>query len=187
VDLAAIHERALTATRPIVAGISADQWTGSTPCPEYDVRTLTNHVVGGNFWVAELAPGGTIDEVGSRLDGDLLGDDAAAAYDRSAAAAASAFNADGVMDKPVAVSYGPVPNSVYAGHRIVDVLIHGWDLAKATGQDTALDTELVQAAWDIVTPQAELLKSSGAFGEPVAVPDDADLQTRLLAVLGRTA
>ena len=74
-----------------------------------------------------------------RLDGDLLGDDPAAAYAASAAAAAAVFRRPGALDAPCAVSYGPVPGSVYAGHRFLDVLVHGWDLAVATGQDYALD------------------------------------------------
>ena len=72
-----------------------------------------------------------------------------------------------------------------AGHRFIDVLIHGWDLAKATGQNTKLDAGLVEACWEVVTPQAELLKGSGMFGDDVEVPPDADPQTRLLALLGR--
>ncbi|MDQ1403406.1 MAG: hypothetical protein QOG03_1722 [Actinomycetota bacterium] len=186
-DLPAIHEQALAATREVVAGIDDDAWSSPTPCADYDVRTLTNHVVGGNLWVAELAPGGTIEAVGDRLDGDVLGDDATAAYDQSAKAAAAAFNTEGAMDRPVAVSYGPVPGSMYAGHRIIDVVVHGWDLAKATGQDTTLDPGLVQACSEILEPQIALLQGSGMFGTPVSVPDDADPQTKLLAALGRQA
>jgi uncharacterized protein (TIGR03086 family) len=89
------------------------------------------------------------------------------------------------MEAMCAVSYGPVPGAVYAGHRLIDVLIHGWDLAKGTGQDTTLDPDLVAACWTVVEPQADLLKGSGAFHGDVVAPDDADLQTRLLAALGR--
>jgi uncharacterized protein (TIGR03086 family) len=85
------------------------------------------------------------------------------------------------------VSYGPVPGSLYAGHRFVDVLIHGWDVAAATGQDRTLDPELVSACWDVVTPQADLLKASGMFGTEVTPPEGADSETRLLALLGRVA
>ena len=100
----------------------------------FDVRTLVNHVVSGNWWAGELAAGATIESVGDRLDGDVLGADATAAYDASAEVAAAAFKAPGAMDRPVAVSYGPVPGEVYAGHRFIDVLVHGWDLAVGTGQ-----------------------------------------------------
>jgi uncharacterized protein (TIGR03086 family) len=67
------------------------------------------------------------------------------------------------------------------------VLIHGWDLAKATGQDTTLDPELVDACWTVIRPQMELLEASGMFGTKVPVADDADAQTKLLAALGRRA
>jgi uncharacterized protein (TIGR03086 family) len=80
-----------------------------------------------------------------------------------------------------------VPGEVYAGHRFIDVLIHGWDLAKATGQDATLDPELVDACFTVINPQMELLKGSGMFGSEVAVADDADNQTKLLALLGRRA
>jgi len=103
------------------------------------------------------------------------------AYDQSSRAAAAAFDAPGALNRPCAVSYGPVPGSVYAGHRFLDVLIHGWDLAVATGQDTHLDPALVEACWDEIQPQADSLQASGMFGQPGSAAPDADPQTRLLA------
>ena len=91
------------------------------------------------------------------------------------------------MDAPCAVSYGPVPGSIYCGHRFMDVLIHGWDIARSTGQDTTLPPDLVDACSEVLEPQLEMLVASGLFGEAVPVADDADPQTRLLAVLGRRA
>jgi uncharacterized protein (TIGR03086 family) len=186
-DLPVVHDRALAATRGVVAGVGADQWSRPTPCPDWDVRQLVNHIVTGNWWAAELGAGKTIAEVGDRLDGDVLGDDPVAAYDASAAAASAAFSAPGAMEAPCAVSYGPVPGEVYAGHRLLDVLIHGWDVAAATGQDTRLDPELVEACWAVVEPQADLLVGSGMFATDVEAPPAADRETALLAVLGRHA
>jgi uncharacterized protein (TIGR03086 family) len=185
-NLPQIHEQALSATGNVVDGVGADQMELPTPCDGWSVRELLNHIVGGNYWAAELAAGKTIAEVGDRLDGDTLGDDPQAAYRDSAAAAAAAFNAPGAMDAPCAVSYGPVPGSVYCGHRILDVVIHGWDLAKATGQDTTIAPELVDAIAAIVAPQIDMLAGSGMFGSTVGIASDADAQTRLLAQLGRT-
>jgi uncharacterized protein (TIGR03086 family) len=76
---------------------------------------------------------------------------------------------------------------MYAGHRFIDVLIHGWDLAKATGQDTTLPADLVEACFDVVEPQRDILAASGMFGSVVQVPEGASRQTELLALLGRTA
>jgi uncharacterized protein (TIGR03086 family) len=185
VDLPEVHARSLDATHAFVAGIGSDALDDPSVCEGWDVRALLNHVVGGNLWVAELVGGKTIDEVGDRLDGDVLGGDPLSAYDRSAQIAAAAFREVGAMDRPVAVSYGPVPGSVYCGHRFIDVLIHGWDLAASTGQDTTLDPALVEACWEVVEPQQEMLAGSGAYGTEVEVDPDADRQTHLLAVLGR--
>lgn len=184
-EIGQMHKRALDATGEVVAGIAAGQLDLATPDADWDVRALLNHVIAGNLWAAELAAGRTIEQVGERLDGDVVGTDPAGAYDRSAAAAAAAFEAPGVMDAPCAVSYGPVPGSVYAGHRFVDVLIHGWDLAEATGQDATLDPALVDACLEVVEPEVEAFRSVGVLGPAIPTAPDASPQTRLLAILGR--
>jgi uncharacterized protein (TIGR03086 family) len=184
-DLPDLHDRALAGTRRYVAGVGGDQWTSASPCEGWDVRELVDHIVSGNFWAAELARGKTIDEVGDRLDGDMLGDDPTAAYEESARAASEAFHAPGAMEAPCAVSYGPVPGEIYCGHRFLDVLVHGWDVASSTGQDTTLDPELVEACFEVIEPQIDMLVGSGMFGTPTEVPEGASRQTQLLAVLGR--
>ena len=129
-DIAELHRRALDATRKRVAAITPNQMAMPTPDDDWDVRALLNHLTSGNLWAAELATGATIEQVGDRLNGDVVGHDPLTAYDNSGQAAAAAFEAPGALDAPCAVSYGPVPGSVYAGHRFIDVLIHGWDLPK---------------------------------------------------------
>ncbi len=188
INLPEVHARAvLTTTRDTVAGIRPDQWSLPSACSDWDVRALTNHLVSGNFWVSPLVAGDTIESVGDRLDGDLLDQDPLGVYDASAAEAAMAFRAPGAMERMIAVSYGPVPGSVYCGHRFLDVLIHGWDLATSTGQDTNLPDDLVEACFEVVDPQRDVLAGSGMFGHELTVPPDADRQTQLLAILGREA
>lgn len=187
VDLVVAHAAALRHTRGYVRAIAGGQWSEASVCDGWSVRELVNHVVGGNLWVPELVGGKTIEEVGDRLDGDILGERPLDAYERSEQAAAAAFREPGAMDRPVAVSYGPVPGSVYCGHRFLDVLIHGWDVAASTGQDRTLPLDLVEACWAVVEPEREALTATGAFGVEVSVPADADRQTKLLAVLGRAA
>jgi uncharacterized protein (TIGR03086 family) len=186
VDLPEVHARALDNTQRIVSGVKRSQFGDPTPCEDWDVATLVNHIVSGNLWVSPLVSGKTIEEVGDRLDGDVLGDDFVAAYEGSAEEAATAFRAEGAMDAPCAVSYGPVPGSVYCGHRLIDVLVHGWDVAKATGGDTSLPAGLVDACLEVVEPQLAELEGSGAFGDNWDVPEGATPQTRLLRLLGRT-
>ena len=182
-----LHARACAGAQRTIEGIKPDQWDDPTPCGDWSVRQVLHHLVYGNLWVAPLVEGEAIEEVGDRFEGDILGADPAAAARSSAAAAVDAFRAPGALERPVAVSYGPIPGARYCSHRFLDVLIHGWDLAKATGQDTGLDPELVEACWRIVQAEAELFAGSGAFDDEVPVSADAPLQTRLLARLGRHA
>src|SRR5205814_429111 len=103
VNLPDIHARALDDTGRIVGAIKDGQWHDATPTSEWDVRQLLNHIVSGNWWVRPLVEGKTIEEVGDRFDGDVLGSDPAAAYASSAADAAAAFKRADAMSKPVAV------------------------------------------------------------------------------------
>jgi uncharacterized protein (TIGR03086 family) len=182
-----LHARACDNTQRYVDAVKGDQWHDPTPCGDWDVREVLHHIVSGHLWVVPLMEGQTIEQVGDRLDGDVLGSDPVGSSRSSAVAAADAFRAPGAMDRPVAVSYGPIPGARYASHRFLDVLVHGWDLAKATGQDTALEDDLVAACWQIVEAERENFAASGMFDDAVVVPDDAPLQTRLLAALGRHA
>ena len=187
VDLADVHARALEWTGRAVAGVRPEQWEQPSVCREWSVHELVNHVVSGNWWAEELTRGKTIEAVGARLDGDVIGNDPAAAYDASAEAAAAVFREAGALERPVAVSYGPVPGAVYCGHRFMDVLIHGWDVARSTDQDATIPAELVEAAWEVITPQLDRLAGSGMFDTDVVAPVGADRQTTLLAALGRRA
>jgi uncharacterized protein (TIGR03086 family) len=184
-DIAALHRQALEATGKVVAGIGARDWGTPTPCAEWNVRELLNHIVSGNWWAAAISGGATIEQVGARLDGDVLGADPRRAYQRSAEAAAAAFDAPGALSAPCAVSYGPVSGEVYAGHRFIDVLVHGWDLATATGQDATIEPALADACWAVVEPQLGMLRGSGMFGDAPAGEASSDPQTRLLSQLGR--
>ena len=185
VDLPEVHARSLDHTRRLVAGVADDQWAQQSDCDDWTVRELVNHVVTGNYWAAELGAGLTIEEVGDRLDGDVLGADPLRVYDDSSIVAAAVFRAPGAMEKPCAVSYGPVPGSVYCGHRFLDVLVHGWDVATSTGQDTTLDPELVDACLSVLEPQLDQLAASGMFGDRIDVPESEGHQAQLLGLLGR--
>ena len=185
VDLPEVHARALDSARHAVAGVGDAQWDVVSDCEDWTVRELVNHIVTGNYWAAELGSGLTIEQVGDRLDGDVLGTDPLRAYDDSSIVAAAVFREPGAMERPCAVSYGPVPGSVYCGHRFLDVLVHGWDVAISTGQDTKLDVELVEACLEVIEPQIDALTASGAFGTQLEVPEGSSPQTKLLGLLGR--
>ena len=183
--LLAAHTEALEDFSLAVRTIAPQQWDGATPCPDWDVRQLVNHVVAGNLWAGRLARGDTIAEVGSELDGDQLGAVPSDAVDRSAEIARAAFGEPGALERLCAVSYGPVPGFVYLGHRLLDVLVHGWDVRAATGRPAAMPSGAVQVAWEVLEPQLPELLASGAFGPPLEVASDEPAEVRLLCALGR--
>jgi uncharacterized protein (TIGR03086 family) len=158
-----------------------------TPCAEWDVRALVGHVVTENLWVPPLFEGRTVDEVGGRLDGDPLGADAQTAWDDSAAAATAAIHAEGAMDQVVHLSFGDVPGHEYVTQLVADLVIHGWDLAHAIGQDETLDPELVAVCASWFSRVADQARQAGVVGPALPVPETADPQTRLLADFGREA
>src|SRR6478609_10966461 len=88
-DLLAAHGAAMGEFDRRVMLIADDQWSNPTPDTEWTVRDLVEHLVGEQLWVPLLLGGSTIEEVGDRFDGDVLGDDPQAAA-RSASSAAIA-------------------------------------------------------------------------------------------------
>ncbi len=182
-----LYVRAMTATGRYVGGVLAEQWHAPTPCTDWDVRQVANHLIGENLWAGELFVGKTIAEVGNRLDGDLTGDDPAASYRRSAEVARRVVSAPGAMEAVCHLSFGDYPGSNYAGQLFMDTLVHGWDIASGSGQDARLDPSLVEACLPLARELATRFRASGVFGDDLPVPVDASPQTQLLALLGRRA
>ena len=168
-----------------VHGIADTQWVAATPCVDWDVRTLVNHVLNEVRWAVPLFAGRTIAEVGDRFDGDLLGDDPMAEWDDAATHALEAVHDDGAMERIVHLSFGDFRGRVYALQLFADLLIHSWDLSVATGQDARLDPDLVDACHAWFADWAEGYREFGAVADPPPVGPDADAQERLLAEFGR--
>lgn len=172
-----------------VLSIQDDQWSNTTPCSEWSVRDLVEHVVIEDLWAPSLLAGKTIEEIGGMVafSGDLLGHDPKASWASAAAEARKAISRDGAMETTTHLSFGDFPGSFYALQLMSDHLIHAWDLARAIGSDELLDPELVSVTYKSMKPYAEALGESGAYAPAIDVPDAADPQTRLLALVGRRA
>ncbi len=186
-DLIELHELTLASFGSIISHVEQSQWKDATPCSEWNVYDLMNHVVSENLWVPPMLAGKTIADVGDEFEGHVIQHDPIGAYEQSRKLCEEAAQQPGVLDTPVKVSYGPVPGRVYLGHRIVDLVIHGWDLAKTTKQSTTIRPTIVDDVWEIINPELSDLQGSGYFGIAQKVSDSADSQTRLLAALGRQA
>lgn len=183
-DLKDLFTRSIQRFVERVDGVADDQWSAGTPCDDWDVRTLVNHVTNEQLWAPHLVDGETIAQVGDRYDGDVVGADPAASIKAATSGSVSAFGgAD--LDAIVHLSFGDIPCGEYLTQMLTDAEVHGWDLAVATGQDTTIDPEVAALLLPAIQGMEELIRASGMFGESVAVADDADEATRVLALLGR--
>ena len=185
-DVVELYRRSQAEFGKRVHAVRPDQWGCPTPCADWEVRTLVNHLVVEQLWVPPLVTDGqTVAGVGSRLDGDQLGADPVAVWDAAAAAALAAFEAPGALERTVHLSYGDRPAVEYAREMVFDLVVHAWDLARAIEGDEKIDPELVDAVYARVEPDLGSLAASGLFDPPVPVSPDADEQTRLIAATGR--
>ncbi|HEY3141790.1 MAG TPA: TIGR03086 family metal-binding protein [Acidimicrobiales bacterium] len=183
-DVVSLHQRSVAEFLCRLDTVG-DQWTARTPCSEWDVRALVNHVVVEDLWTVPLMDGATVEEVGDRFDGDMLGDDPVA-LGRAAAEAAMMATASGVVaGRTVHLSFGDTPAEEYAYQLAADHLIHGWDLAIATGGDCSFDLEVVEALAVWFAEREELYRGAGAIAERPSGEGPSDPQDRLLHAFGR--
>ena len=173
----------------LVAAIGPNQWHAPTPCTEWDVRALVNHLVGEQVWAVPLVAGKTLEEVGTQFDGDLLGEDPGAKWRESAAESRAAFEQPDALSGSVHTSMGPQPTVDYLGDMTADLIAHRWDLGKAIGQpQTFTDEELTQLeqAQERFAPMQKELEAAGIFAAPKPTTPQSDRRTRVLAAFGRS-
>jgi uncharacterized protein (TIGR03086 family) len=171
-------------TGRLITGVRAEQWTLPTPCTDWSVRDLVNHLITGNDLFARVVLGDSSGAV--RTSTDVRPDQCADAYRESAEALLAAFASPGAMDRLVTVPFGTVPGVVALHLRLVEALVHGWDLARATGQPLRYDEEIAERALEFTRMKlADVPPDRSPFGVPRPVPDDAPALDRLAACLGR--
>ncbi|HET6357643.1 TIGR03086 family metal-binding protein [Streptomyces sp.] len=182
------HAEALALFTDRVHAVRADQWDDPTPCTDWSVRDLVNHLTAEQLWVPALVTDGLgAGDVGDAYDGDVLGRKPKTSWDTAARAARKAFAAPGALERTVQLSYGETPAVAYCVQMVTDAVVHSWDLSRAIGAPERLPDVLVLFALDQVTPYAEELAKSGLFAPPIEPPPGDSHQTRLLALLGRRA
>ena len=184
-DVEELHRRTVEIWTERLRAVEADTWDRPTPCTEWSVRDLVNHVVGEDAWTVPLMNGRTIEDVGDSLAGDLLGDDPVGAGTRCAAEAVSSVAQRLPAGEPVHLSYGEESGEEYVRQLATDHLVHAWDLAAATGGDRALDPEVVAEVATWFAEREQLYRAGGAIGARVDADASGDPQSELLAAAGR--
>jgi uncharacterized protein (TIGR03086 family) len=181
----ALYGRALERTREVVAGIRPDQLEDPSPCADWNVHAVLNHLIGMNLAFAAGAKG-EVEETSEdidRVEGDHL-----AAYDRAAQAALEASKKEGISDKTFTMPWGDTPGSMALTLVIADTAVHGWDLAQGTGQKMPIDDDIAEAVYGatsgMLQPKGNFPRGD-SFADPVEVDDDAPASDRMLAYLGR--
>jgi len=174
-------EKATANTSTIVHGVKGDQMSNATPCSEFDVKLLLNHMLGGLDMLRNAASGAEA----KMPEGDQFGDDPGATYDGRRAKLLDSLRADGVLDKPWKMPFGELPGQMMATIAFVEHVTHGWDLAKATGQDTTIPDNLLTEAVEVVTPMDAMWRMPGVCGPKVEVPDGASATDKFAGFMGR--
>jgi uncharacterized protein (TIGR03086 family) len=181
---------ALDGAGRLVAAVRPEQWDAPTPCTDWSVRQLVNHLVGGNRLVIRVLSGEPVpppDQLGRRTHVDQLGNDPAGAFRTTAEDMLAALRRPGILEQAHALPVGTLPGPAVVHLRTVETLVHGWDLACATGQPVPFPDGL--AAGELAFSE-DLLGRLPAGRQPFApsqpVPDDAPALDRLVALLGRS-
>ena len=169
----------------VAAGVRPDQFGDPTPDTEWDVRTLLNHLI---LWTSHSlerrAHGESV--APELLERDFAADpDFAAAYRAQLDRALAAWADPAVWDRELNVMGSPTPASDVAGLIVAEMVLHGWDLAAATGQSYEVTDAAASAALAAVEANADLFRQYKGFAEPVTVAADASILDRTLALSGR--
>jgi uncharacterized protein (TIGR03086 family) len=175
-DIIDRYEQAATGFSARLDAVTDDQWANPTPCTDWNVRELVDHVITIQRQIPEslgVPPGGD-------------GADPRATWKAVRDAAFTALRQPDVLDRTIRGIQGrDVPVEMALIPRLSDLHVHTWDLARATGGDERLNPEIAAIVLERLKPNDEALRKSGSFGPKVAPPHDADAQVELLCFLGR--
>ncbi|MFJ9842009.1 TIGR03086 family metal-binding protein [Kitasatospora sp. NPDC101155] len=178
--------RAASAAAGVAAAVPAGQRLDApTPCGEFDTRALINH------WVLYTSHGLEHRARRAELSEELTARDFTVDADWRSAYAAQLERAVAAWGEPAAwagdVDLGgsPVPAVGIARMLILELVLHGWDIARAVGGEITVDEELALLTLEIVEENAELYRQYAGFAGVVSVPDDASAWDRALAASGR--
>ncbi|MGH9136612.1 MAG: TIGR03086 family metal-binding protein [Acidimicrobiales bacterium] len=162
----------------IIGGVRPDQYEEKTPCDEWSVRDLLEHMIGVVAGLGAAA-------AGAPPEAFVLGTDPAAQFEQAAASALIGWRTPGVLDRVVDAGPGPMPGRVLAGINLLDTATHTWDLATATGQPARLPDDVASAALEasLATISTEL--RPGRFAPELTAEPGAGPTDRLVAFLGR--
>ena len=179
-DPLARFDRAAAVADSVLSRIGPEQLALPTPCPEWTVRQLINHVVGGTAVFAGMMTGEAVDR-----EVDFLGDDPHGAFRAAVARLRALFAEPGALERIVPSPFGARPATALVEMRTNEMMVHSWDLARATGQSTDLDPELAETCVEAFRRLRASGRGAGMFADPQPVSDTAPAADRMAALAGR--
>lgn len=187
-ELIDLHGTAMGEFDRRVRAVALTDWALPTPCADWDVHDLVNHLTAEQLWVSHLLGGARVEDLDDRFDGDVLGEEPLATWEVAAREARTAWLAPSALEGTVHLSFGDAPAELYLWQMTFDLTVHAWDLARALGTDETLDPELVEQVYAWVDEQdfGGQEGAEGLFAPPVEVDARSPLQDRLIALTGRT-
>ena len=181
-------ERSGRGFRQRLVEVESDDWARPTPCDEWSVRDLVNHVVGGNFRYVMILAGEPADAVPRTRDQDWLGSDPLGSFDDGLARVTESFSVPGIL---AAAVRHPKLGAMTADHlrllRVNELTVHAWDLARAIDSDDRLDERVVSWLLERLEPLLRSTVATSGLYEPGPADDlpAASSQGSLLRLFGR--
>ncbi len=180
--------KAATSVVAVARNVKPDQLTDPTPCPGWDVRALVNHLTFWSAFRSELAArkqtAPADDPVTEQTDFTTRRD-WPQTLERQLDRAVAAWAEPGATEGDTGLAGGSMPARVIAMMMVGEPVVHGWDLARATGQPLETDAAVLWTVHEMATEIGEMGRRMGAFGPEVAVPESAPLLDRVLGLSGR--
>ena len=180
--------RALDQAQSVLSGVAPSQMSDATPCAKWNVQDLSNHIVGGAFMFGSVTRGDVMPEVSEAPD--FTAGDVASTFASAKESILAAWREPGVFERQMVFPFATLPAEMAVRVQLMEIVVHTWDLAQATGQVESLDNSLAETVLtfaEAMIPESSRNSGGEPFGIAVDEPDSATPYVKLAGLMGRTA
>jgi uncharacterized protein (TIGR03086 family) len=178
--------QALDQAQNVLSGVTSSQLRDATPCANWNVKDLSNHLVGGAMMFGFVTRGEAMPEMTDAPD--FTSSDVVSTFDAAKKSVIAAWEEPDVFDREMVFPFATLPAEMAVRVELMEVVMHTWDLAHATGQDDSLDDSLAETVLTFagaIVPDSLRNAGGDPFGFTVVEPDSAPPYTRLAGLMGR--